>query len=215
MVYYPLDETKGYDAAISELMQMMVENTQVKGELLFSLLRNLMQYLKKGVEWYNDLFCFELHFTAVEQAFLYVPLLQERGFNKDECEYVVREVSDWWESYQSVLLCTICDSVSRMKKKGFFDNKGKLTELRKSYEMGKTFNKSQKEYLARINMALLDEVNTNKNVMELAARFMFKSIEYLTGYKSIEYRIDAMQKMLMEVLLESSATVIGELISMA
>lgn len=215
MSYYPLDDSKNIEAVIAEITQEMIENTHLTGEVLFSILRNLMLYLRTGMEVYNDMFGFELHFIAEEQAFLHVPMLQERGLNKGECEYVAQQVGDWWETYQSVLLCTVCDAVSRMKKRGFFKDKGKIAELRKSYEAGKVFNESQKKYLTRINMALLDEVNTNKRTMEFAARYMFEPLEYFTANKSIEYRVDAMQNMLMEVILESPASTIGEFINMA
>ena len=215
MSYYPLDDSKGFEAVITEITHMMIDNTHVTGKTLFGLLGNLMLYLRTGMEVYNDLFGFELHYIAEEQAFLYVPMLQDRGFNKGECEYVVQKVGDWWETYQSVLLCTVCDAVSRMKKKGYFKDKGSIAELRKLFETGKAFNESQKKYLARINRALLDEVNTNKRTMEFAARYMYEPLDYLTGNKPIEYRADAMQNMLMEVILESPPSVIGELINMA
>ena len=215
MSYYPLDDSKDYETVIAEITQKMIENTHVTGEALYSILRNLMLYLRTGMEGYNDMFGFELHYIAEEQAFLYVPMLQERGFNKGECEYVVRQVGDWWESYQSVLLCTVCDAISRMKRRGLFKDKGKITELRKSYEAGKVFNESQKKYLTRINMALIDEVNTNKRTMEFAARYMFEPLEYFTANKSIEYRVDAMQNMLMEIILELAASAIGEFINIA
>lgn len=215
MSYYPLDDSKNIEAVIAEITQEMIENTHLTGEALFSILRNLMLYLRTGMEVYNDMFGFELHFIAEEQAFLHVPMLQERGLNKGECEYVAQQVGDWWETYQSVLLCTVCDAVSRMKKKGYFKDKGRIAELRKSFETGKAFNESQKKYLARINRALLDEVNTNKRTMEFAARCMYEPLDYLTGNKPIEYRADAMQNMLMEVILESPPSVIGELINMA
>lgn len=215
MAYYPLDDKKGYEATIAEIMQIMIEDIPITGECLFRLLKNAMQYLQTGSEWHNDLFSTELHFLAEEQAFVFIPRLLEKGYSKGECEYVVQQVADWWETYQSVLLCTICYAFSLMKNKKLFENRGKITELRKSHEKGKPFNESQKKYLEAVDTALVENVSASKETVEFAAVLTGKHLEYLTAHKSNAYRIASMRKMLTEVILEAPSSVIWEIINMA
>ncbi len=216
MSCYQKDNKKDYESVIVELMQKMIAQVDIKGDRLYRLLSNLMQYLNTGKDWYNDLFGTELHFFALERALLFVPELYERGFTKTECDHIAQQVAEWWESYQSVLLCTLSDAFSLMKKKRLFDNRAKICELRKSYSMQKDFNESQKKFLELVHNALVEATSTSGNwCMAFSAGYMGKSLAYLEGYKSDEYRINSMQKMLMEVLLKFPSITIGEIINLA